>query len=323
MRIFSFTDGAHSYWNRNLKPIAKIEPEEIITVKTRDSSDGQINKDSDVKKLEKMDFSKVNPSTGPFYIENAEPGDTIAVNIMEIKNSGWGWTGIIPGFGLFAGDSSLQLELSGPALKIWISDEKYSRARFGDVEIEIKNDPFIGTIGDSLGVGGRFSIVPPRENGGNMDNKIIGEGSRLYLPVFVKGALLSLGDVHLSQGDGEVCGTAIEAPAEVKLSVSLIKRSIKMPYVEFRGRQSIYNEYVSFSGFSNNLIEATKIAVLRMINAFSDFMEPSEAYMLASVAMDLRISELVDMPNYHVSGVLPFDIIKNEEVREKIKKSIK
>ncbi|MBD6956318.1 MAG: acetamidase/formamidase family protein [Thermoplasmata archaeon] len=323
MKTFG-SEKAHSYWSIDLEPIAEIEPGEEIMVETRDSSDGQIDKDSSVDRIERMDFSRVNPSTGPFLISGAERGDTLQVKILDIEDLGWGWTAIIPGFGLLAGDDSISpTELNKPALKIWKSNGKFSMARFGDLEIEIFNEPFIGTIGVAPSSRGIFSIVPPRENGGNMDNRLIGSGSTLYLPVFQRGALFSLGDVHLAQGDGEVCGTAIEAPARVRLSFSLIKGSHqRLPYVLFRKKETPYREFISFSGFSKDILDASKIAVIRMVNAFSRYMDPSEAYMLASVALNLRISELVDMPNFHVSGVIPLDIIKDEDVREKIKREI-
>lgn len=325
MKNFRAENGKfHFYWSRDLEPVAEIEPGETITVETRDSSDGQIGINSTASDIMKIDFSRVNPSTGPFSVKGAEKGDTLVVEILEIEDKGWGWTGIIPGFGLLAGESSASpSELNRPAIKIWKTESGISRARFGEMDVEIVNEPFVGTIGVAPEFRGIYSIVPPRENGGNMDNKLISKGSKLYLPVLVKNALFSLGDVHLAQGDGEVCGTAIEAPANVKIKISLIKATFqKLPYVTFGRRRENYSDYVAFSGFSNNVIDAARMAVLRMVNTFSQYMDPSEAYMLASVALDLRISEIVDMPNYHVTGVIPLDIVKDEGLREKIRRSV-
>ena len=325
MKIFKMDQvKTHSFWNKDIDPVAYLDSEDEIIVETKDSSDGQIDLNSDSQSLLKMDFSRVNPSTGPFYINGAKKGDTLKIEILEIENKGWGWTGIIPGFGLFAGDTTFyQEELAGPSLKIWKSDKKYSKAKFGDIDIEIINEPFIGTIGVAPLNKGTFSIIPPREHGGNMDQKFLGPGSTLYLPVFNDGALLSFGDIHLAQGDGEVCGTAIEAPATVKLKISVIKGTMQGgPYFSFK-KVNNYNEYLAFSGFSNNLMDATKIAVMRMINTFSNFIEPQEAYMLASVALDLKISEIVDIPNFNVTGVIPLDIIKDKEIREKLKTLVK
>jgi len=154
-----------------------------------------------------------------------------------------------------------------------------------------------------------------------MDIKQLGIGSRLYLPVFVNGALLSVGDTHLAQGDGEVCGTAIEAPMKIRIKVRLLKNvGLRQPLFKVSNLKDLtYKEYIAFPGISSNLWEAVKQATKGIIDILSQFMSPIEAYMLASVAMDLKISEVVDAPNWVVSAFFPLDIISDEDVKNKLR----
>jgi len=313
----------HNKWDSSLKPILTIRDGDEVEVETKEASDGQITQSSSSQDLLKLDFSRIHPLTGPIEIEDAEPGDAVEIEFLEFKDMGWGWTGVIPGFGLFAQDLyTTPIDLAGPAIKIWSIKDGKARARFGDVDVEIPGAPFPGVIGTAPPYSGRWSTVPPRENGGNMDVKQLTVGSILYLPVFVEGGFLSIGDTHFAQGDGEVCGTAIEAPMRIRFRVSLIKNiGLRQPIFRFsRMKEITFNEYIAYPGMAPNLWDAVKVATIGIINALSKFMEPVEAYMLASVAMDLRISEVVDVPNWIVTAFFPLDIIMNDEVREKLRK---
>ena len=176
--------------------------------------------------LAHLDFDKVNPVTGPVYIEGAEPGDAIKVTMLEFTASGWGWTGKYPGFGLLAD------QFKEPHLHIWKYDvASMAPAMYGPGgRVPLK--PFCGTIGLAPAEPGQHSVVPPRRVGGNMDIRDLSAGAELYLPVEVKGGLFSVGDTHAAQGDGEVCGTAIESPIAAALKFDLIK-SANLPFPRY------------------------------------------------------------------------------------------
>ncbi|EWG06470.1 MAG: acetamidase [Candidatus Aramenus sulfurataquae] len=312
----------HNKWDNSLKPIASVKDGDVIEVETKEASDGQITPSSTVEDLRGLNFDLIHPLTGPIEVEGAEPGDAVEVEFLEFKDMGWGWTAVIPGFGFLAQDSyTTPMDLSGPGLKIWKSDGEHSRATFGNIHVKVRNFPFPGVIGTALRAPGRWSTIPPRENGGNMDVKHLTVGSRVILPVFKRGALLSIGDTHLAQGDGEVCGSAIEAPLTVKLRVRLIKNAgISQPIFYFsKVKEMDYDEYLAYPGMSPNLWEASKIAVKGIISILSRYMTPLEAYMLSSATLDLKVSQVVDVPNWIVTAYFPLDVIEEREVREELR----
>ncbi len=312
----------HNKWDNSLKPIISIQNEDEIEIETKEASDGQITKSSTKEDLKKLDFNLIHPLTGPIEIEGAEPGDALEIEFLNFSDFGWGWTAVIPGFGFLSQDSyTTPIDLAGPGLKIWNSEEGYAKAKFGKVSVKIKTFPFPGVIGTALPYPGKWSTIPPRENGGNLDIKHLTTGSKIYLPVFKKGGLLSIGDTHLAQGDGEVCGSAIEAPLKVKIKVKIIKNmNILQPiFYTSKVKEMDYEEYIAYPGISQDLWNATKTAVKGIISILSNFMEPIEAYMLSSAALDLKVSELVDVPNWIVTAYFPLDIIENEGIKNEIK----
>jgi len=257
-----------------------------------------------VKDIPGLDFSRVNPTLGPIAIDGAEPGDAIKVTLVDFKPCGWGWTANIPGFGLLAD------QFKEPALNIWKYDANtLAPAMFGPAKVPLK--PFAGTIGLAPAEPGHHSVVPPRRVGGNMDIRDLAKGSELYLPVEVKGALFSLGDTHAAQGDGEVCGTAIESQLDVTVKLELVKNA-NLTFPRFRTPGPVTRHldekgYDVTTGIGSDLMEGAKAAVSGMVELLSKRhnIAPVEAYMLCSVCGDLRISEIVDMPNWVVSFYFP------------------
>lgn len=252
-----------------------------------------------------LDFAKVNPVAGPVYIEDAEPGDAIKVTLLHFAPSGWGWTANIPGFGLLAD------QFKDPALHIWKYDAgTLAPAMYGPGgRVPLK--PFCGTIGLAPAEAGQHSIVPPRRMGGNLDIGGIWPGTELYLPVEVAGGLFSVGDTHATQGDGEVCGTAIESPCSLAAKFELIKGA-KLAFPRFTtpgpvSRHLDVKGYEVTTGIGPDLMKGAKAAVSGMIDLLSRRynMNAVDAYMLCSVCGDLRISEIVDMPNWVVSFYFP------------------
>ncbi|WP_018698385.1 acetamidase/formamidase family protein [Amorphus coralli] len=295
----------HYGWDRSIEPVARIAPGETVAFECIDASDGQITKASTVADLGRMDDGRVNPVNGPVYVEGAEPGDALKITIDGFDPSGFGWTANIPGFGLLAD------QFPDPALHLWSYDREIRQpAAFGAVgKVPLK--PFAGTIGCSPAAPGPHSVIPPRRVGGNLDVRDLSAGTVLYLPVEVDGALLSVGDTHAAQGDGEVCGTAIESPMDVALTIDLVKDArLAMPRFTTAGpvtRHLDAKGYEVTTGIGPDLMEGARAAVSGMIDLLSaeTGMDPVDAYMLASVCGDLRISEIVDAPNWVVSFHFP------------------
>ncbi|PTE06807.1 acetamidase/formamidase family protein [Mesorhizobium helmanticense] len=295
----------HFGWDNSLAPVERVAPGSTIEFQCLDSSGGQLQADSTVADIEKFDFDRVNPVTGPIFVEGAEPGDALKVTIEMFKPSGFGWTGNIPGFGLLADD------FPEPALNIWKYDAaSLEPALFGkNARVPLK--PFAGTIGNAPAEMGLHSVVPPRRVGGNLDIRDLAAGTVLYLPVEVAGALFSVGDTHAAQGDGEVCGTAIESPMDVVLKLDLVKDArLKTPRFTTPGpvtRHLDAKGYEVTTGIGPDLMTGAREAVAQMVDLLADryAMDPVEAYMLVSVCGDLRISEIVDMPNWVVSFYFP------------------
>lgn len=296
---------SHFGWNRDNPPAARIAPDETVEFNPVDSSGGQITSKSTVADIATLDFAKVNPVAGPVYVEGAEPGDAIKVTLLDFAPSGWGWTANIPGFGLLAD------QFKDPALHIWKYDAgTLAPAMYGPGgRVPLK--PFCGTIGLAPAEAGLHSIVPPRRMGGNMDIRDMSAGTELYLPVEVAGGLFSVGDTHATQGDGEVCGTAIESPCSLAAKFELTKNA-KLAFPRFTtpgpvARHMDVKGYEVTTGIGPDLMEGAKAAVSGMIDLLSTRykMKPVDAYMLCSVCGDLRISEIVDMPNWVVSFYFP------------------
>ena len=298
---------AHSHygWDNSNEPVLIASPGDTILFECQDAAGGHFTQQSASSDIESLDFGKVNPVTGPVYVEGSEPGDALKITIGEIEPSGFGWTANIPGFGLLAD------QFENPHLRLWTYDktsvEPAAFATIGKVPLK----PFIGTIGVAPAESGLHSIVPPRNVGGNMDVRDISTGTILYLPVEVAGGLLSIGDTHAAQGDGEVCGTAIESAMRVSLSVEVLKGAAPAsPRFTTPGpvtRHLDAKGYAVTTGVGPDLMQASRESVSRMVDLLAsehDLM-PEDAYLLCSVCGDLRISEIVDMPNWIVSFYFP------------------
>ncbi len=300
----------HFGWDNAIKPVQTIAPGETVFLECTDSSAGQFTPASTSDDVTRLDFGKVNPVTGPIHVDGAEAGDVLKITLMDFAPSGWGWTALIPGFGL------LTDQFPNPELHIWKYDPASLAPALLGKNARVPLKPFAGTIGVAPAEKGLHSIVPPRHVGGNMDIRDLAVGSTLYLPVEVKGALLSIGDTHAAQGDGEVCGTAIESPMDVGVKVELIKQTpLSSPRFTTTGPVTTHLDkkgYEVTTGIGPDLMQAARAAVANMIDLLSKQhgLAPSEAYMLCSVCGDLRISEIVDMPNWIVSFYFPRVVIE-------------
>ncbi|MDL4821194.1 acetamidase/formamidase family protein [Actinomadura opuntiae] len=293
----------HNAWDNAIAPIATIAPGAELTVETADASGGQLGPGSGSADVAALDFGRVNPVTGPLLVEGAAPGDALVIDVLDMAVGAWGWTACIPGFGLLADD------FPDAHLRI-------SRIADGAAELlpglRVPVVPMIGTIGVAPPEPGEHSIVPPRRWGGNMDVRHIGPGARLVLPVGVDGALLSLGDAHAAMGDGEVCGTGVETDATVRLRVDVRRGAApSTPVIETDPRTQRTGAALVTTGIGPDLMAASRDAARALVAevAARTGMAPADAYLLASVAADLKISEVVDAPNWIVSAHLELSLL--------------
>jgi formamidase len=347
----------HNRWHPDIPPILRVDPGDRVALETRDALDGQITARSKLEDVGKVNLNVVHPLTGPVHVNGAEPGDMLEVKILEVEPAPFGFTVQIPGFGF------LRDEFSEPFLVRWrIAD---GVAESDDLpRIRIHGAPFPGTIGvapsrslmqtivkrekELLDRGGfvlppepadavpsdarlaaeALRTVPPRETAGNVDIKNLCAGTTLLIPVQVEGALFSVGDAHFAQGDGEICGTAIEMQSVFHAQFFLRKgeaakrRSRDVSYFRDTYAQApelaVPRRYYATTGLSieksgqnqsENATLAARNAMLNMIDHIEERgYSRQQAYAICSVAVDLRISEVVDVPNFVVSAVLPLDI---------------
>jgi len=284
-------DQTHSKFSSKIPPVLTVPSGAIIEAFGEEASDEQIKLGDGPEVLANLKFDPIHPLTGPVYVEGAEPGDVLKVKLLEVELQDWGWNSILPGFGFLAED------FTEPYLKTYKTEPGQSHIDFTE-KIKIPLRPFPGVMGVAPATEKMLSTIPPRENGGNMDDPNMVEGTTVYFPVFVEGALFSIGDGHATQGAGEVCGTAIEAPMRFVYQVEVIKgkRSIKEPEYET-------DDYYAVTAFGTSIDEAAKKAVAYMVDYLvaEHNLNRNEAYALCSLAGDLKIAEVVDVPHMLVS----------------------
>jgi formamidase len=344
----------HNRWHPDLPPALVVEPGDEIVIDCRDGLDGQITPATLDADLLAVDLDRGHPLSGPIAVRGAEPGDVLKVEILAVETDDFGSTAIFPGFGLL-GDL-----FEEPFLVTWgLHDGTATSGRLEGVRIPA--DPFVGVIGVApsparmeqfrareaavVEAGGvalppdangavppgepyastALRTIPPRETGGNLDVPQARAGSTVFLPVDVAGALLSLGDVHFAQGDGEVCGTAIEAHGRVTIRVDVLPAAKlghrpQTPAFESvepawkGGRRHFVTTGLPIRPDGSNADLDTTLAARNALLAMIDWLGAErglgreQAYVLCSVAVDLRISEIVDIPNPVVSALCPLDI---------------
>jgi len=280
------------------EPAEKVHPGEFILFETEDAFGGQVK--GEETPPDKLDWSRVDGATGPVYIEGAEKGDTLVVYILDIKLQDRGAIAVIPGYG---GLSHLDFN---PKAKVVRIDRSF--IYFGDLRIPQK--PMIGTIGVAPEEG-EIPTGNPGRHGGNMDVSELGVGTRLYLPVFTRGALLALGDLHAVQADGELRVSAIETPGEVLVKVDLIKgKQPAWPILETLDSFQVIAAGKDLDEASKNAAEAGVKALMK-----SRGISFEEAYMLGSLVLELKINQVVD-PLLGVRAKLPKELVKIDDFLE-------
>ncbi len=288
-------ENTHNRWSATIPPVLTVPSGAVVEIFTKEASDGQITLETTAGDLASVDFGLIHALTGPVAVEGAEPGDLLAVTIHEAEVQGPGWSGIFPGFGFLAD------EFTEPWLRSFDMAPGASEVRFND-HVTLPLSPFPGVLGVAPATDEMLVTIPPRENGGNMDNRHMRAGATVYIPVQVPGANFSIGDAHAVQGDGEVSGSAIEAPMRLVVTLEVLPnpRGITEPEYET-------DEYYAVTGFDPDIDEAAKKATRHMIAwlVAEHGLTREEAYVLCSLAGDLKISETVDVPNMLVSMHMP------------------
>ena len=292
-------DQKHNKFSKLIPPVLTVKSGAVIKADAYEASDRQLHSKANLEDLANIDFGPIHPITGPVYVEEAEVGDILAVDLLKIDLHEYGWQAIVGGFGF------LTDRFPNPKLNIHKIDVKNKTSMFND-KIKIPLKPFPGIMGVAPDTEEMLSTIPPRANGGNMDDPSLVEGTTVYFPVFVKGALFSIGDGHAVQGLGEVCGTAIEAPMTFTYRLRVIKDKpeIKEPQYET-------DDYYAVTGFGTTIDIATKKAANYMVDHLSNNYDISaeDAYMLCSLVGDLKIAEVVDVPNMLVTMHFPKSIL--------------
>jgi acetamidase/formamidase len=291
-------------WDNSFDPVLEIEPGDTVTIETWDASGHFYSPKSTSADLPKPKPYAGHPLTGPIAIRGAQPGDTLVIDVLDVAAATWGWTALGPIGGLLPHD------FSQPYLRIWdLSDGRFARGMEG---IHVPLAPFCGIMGVAPAAAGRHSTVPPRRVGGNMDVRQLTAGSTLYLPVEVEGALFSVGDAHGMQGDGEVCLTAIEMDSTARLRFGLSQTPIAEPQVRLPGPPTfIGGPYHGCTAHAPDLMDAARNATRHLIDWLGREarLSPEDAYALSSVVAELRMSQVVDAPNWTVTAFFPLAVL--------------
>ena len=322
----------HTYWSNEIEPVLWVEPGETVVFETLDSSYGRMAREVAALAQPGIDPELVSfiasrayperstadrdprlprghPLTGPVGVVGAEPGDLLSIEIIRVEPGPWGHTSANPDparLGLL----NDYLEETGSYQHFW--DLRNGTDASLKEGIRVPLAPFCGVMGVAPEEPGQHSTIPPRRNGGNLDLRHLTDGATLRLPVLAPGALLSIGDAHAAQGDGEVSGTGIEMDAVVTLRIDLVKgaASTGPSALTSGGPLSIPGPCHVSIGCEPDLREAARTALRGTIDhlvAEHGLTRP-EAYVLCSVCVDLKLSQLVDMPNYTVGAYLPLRV---------------
>jgi len=280
----------------SVPPVAHLKPGDILDTNTLDCFGNAIQKPGDTLGMVKGD----NPLTGPFYIEGAEPGDTLAVKILDLQVDGnQGVGSLFPGFGALSPTNYTPMLAAPSPEKIWFYpiDHATNTATFRALDskfsVKIPLHPFFGCIGVAPAGGEARSSIVPAEFGGNMDSPEASVGNTVYFPVNVPGALLYVGDGHAAMGDGEIAGTAVEVPLRGRVQVSVIKGQ-KINWPRFENDNAIMTV-----GAYRPLDDCLRIAYTELVGwIHQDYgLSELDAYELLSEVGRVHLNEMVD-PNY-------------------------
>ena len=297
----------HSRWNRSLPPRLRIASGDTVHMECVDSSGSQVHPAMTVAEFLTIDRGRIHALTGPIFVEEAVAGDVLQIDVLEVAHKGWGWSSVVNGLGF------LKQRFTEPYLFHWKLDGAVTRS-LAPAVVPVR--PFCGVMGVARAEDGEFTTRPPGPFGGNMDVRELCTGATLYLPVLNAGALFSAGDAHAAQGDGEVCINGIECPADVTLRFYVHKNiPLAGPIVEtgVPRKQEMEADQGSWIVVESapDVAAAARAATSRMIDLLVKRWSFSEvhAYILCSVAMNLRLSQVVNEPIFTVSAAVPKHVL--------------
>jgi len=295
----------HSVWDRSLEPRLRIAPGDEVQFECLDASGGQVHPGMTADEFQQIDRTRIHALTGPVWIEGAEPCDVLQIDVLATQHRGWGWSSVIPGLGF------LKDRFTEPYLFHWLLDGNETRS-LAPAVLPVR--PFLGVMGVARAEDGRFRTRPPGSFGGNLDIRELCAGSKLYLPVYNAGALFSCGDGHAAQGDGEVCINGIECPLDVTLRFTIHKQQrLSGPLIE--SSESVAPDTHSDAWVvvesGEDVVTAAQRVTSRMVDLLVRLWGIPEvhAYILCSVALKLRLSQVVNEPVYTVSGAISKQIL--------------
>ena len=289
----------HNKFSRSIEPAVTVPSGSVVEVFTHEATGGQFDPDSSVDDLANLNMDMVHTLTGPVFVEGAAPGDTLAVELLEIEPADWAWMAILPGFGFLTNDFG-----DTAILKTFALNNDGGYVDFSS-NIRVPLRPFAGVMGVAPDTDELLNTIPPRANGGNLDDPNLTVGTTVYFPVFVTGALFSIGDTHAVQGLGEVSGTAMEAPMRIVYRISVLKNARAIEEVQYET-----DSYYATTGFAETIDEAARKATGFMVEYLVETrgLSREDAYMLCSIAGDLHIAETVDVPHMLVTMHMPKSI---------------
>ncbi|WP_375399908.1 acetamidase/formamidase family protein [uncultured Amnibacterium sp.] len=304
MPTFQVPGPVHRLWTTAHEPVLTVGDGDIITFDAVECAAGQLDGFRNGEPVPPLDYDLLYPLVGPVMVDGAEPGDAVELEALEYVPGSWGWTSVLPDFGLLSDDF--------PDLHVHRWELADGVTVFGGATIPLR--PFLGVMGATPDSVEPLSPFPPGHFGGNIDTRDLTVGTSVFLPVSVPGARVMLGDPHAAQGDGEVCGAAIEASLSGAIRVRLHRgRTIPAPQFRTSGplRPGIEDAgYEATTGVGPDLMAASRDAVRAMIDHLGREygLDPLDAYVLCSVVVDLKITEVVDQPNWVVAAYLPRSI---------------
>ena len=299
----------HSRWNRALEPRLVIATGDTVHMECVDATGGQVRPGMTVEEFQTIDRGRVHALTGPIFVRGADVGDVLQVDVLKVAHKGWGWSSVIPGLGF------LKERFAEPYLFHWELEGEVSKS-MAPATVPLR--PFCGVMGVAPGQDGEFRTRPPGAFGGNMDVRELHSGATLYLPVLNSGALFSAGDAHAAQGDGEVCINGIECPADVTLRFRVHKRrSLAGPMIESAApKDDADGDAWIVVESTTDAIAAARAATSRMIDLLVERwgLRDVHAYLLCSVAMNLRLSQVVNEPMYTVSAAIAKKVLPGRKL---------
>ena len=290
----------HHDWRSDRTPALVVESGDTVHYDLLMAGDGQVTRTSEALDVA-WDWDTLYNLGGPIAVDGARPGETLRVDILALTPGEWGWTAVLPELGL------LPDEFPEPILRLFDIGDRIEVAPLARVRVR----PFLGTMGVVTGEPGRLPPFPPHRGGGNIDCRHLIAGSTLYLPIHADGALFSCGDPHAAQGDGEVCVSAVECSMRASLRLSVERRVLHEPAFQTPHAVVDGGPYHGTMGIDGDLMEGARKAVRGMIRWLGDEhgLPADDAYVLCSLAGDLRIHEIVDAGVWNVGMTMPLSVL--------------